>query len=146
MSKTNCRDGRQIKATENSNEFSLRGFKEFNRSAGRITEKAVVSLTTFKIINFNKRICLDFIHEEDQFVNLFYNPESRIVGIKLLPRPDENSYKLRKSNRGKFAALGAYAFFDYWQIDHSKTRQYEARHDIGSHVIYFDLNKPIKEL
>lgn len=126
-----------------NNKYHLSEFQEFTGRHRWNTPQAFVTLTTLRFINLNTRICQEFLREEDGFVKLFYNPETKVIGIKLLSEADDNTYCLARKAGNHHASISAWGFVNYWKIDHAKTKRHEVTYDSIMHMIFFDLNKPI---
>lgn len=75
-----------------------------------------VSIQRSGRIALNKQAVEDYITEK-QYAKLFYEPNKRLIGIKPLSEPDENSYKIRVNEKYGSAAISAMAFLtqrDLW--------------------------------
>ena len=102
-----------------------------------------ISIRSNGQIGFNQGAIERFGLNNYKFAVLFYDRDQKIIGIKLTNQDEDGACTLqvRKSN----AAISAKAFLDYFDINYSKTKRYDAKYDEQEKMITAELNKPNKE-
>jgi len=96
----------------------LQGFQKFR--AGRKLSSYGPSITVVKggRLGIN-RSAYERYFENHPFVEMYFKPSTRTVGLKLLKEPTTDAYRVRvsKSNAVQVNCMG---FFKYYKIDTSK--------------------------
>jgi len=96
----------------------LEGFEKFR--AGRKLSSYGPSITVVKggRLGIN-RSAYEQYFENHPFVEMYFKPATRTVGLKLLKEPTTDAYRVRvsKSNAVQINCMG---FFKYYKIDTSK--------------------------
>jgi len=92
-----------------------------------------ISIRSNGQIGFNLGAIKKFALNKYKYAVLFFDRENIKIGIKLTNSEEDGISKLqvRKSN----AAISAKAFFDYYSIDYSKSKRYDAVWDEKEQMI-----------
>ncbi len=100
-------------------------FEKFTQTGKSYRPK--ISIRSNGQIGFNFGAIERFKLSKYKYAILFFDRENTRIGIRLTNNEEEGICKLqvRKSN----AAIAAKAFLDYYSIDYSKTKRYEAAWD-----------------
>jgi len=111
-------------------------FERFTKS-GR-SYKPKVSITSSGLIGFNNGAVKRFDLNNYKYSVLYYDKEGKRIGISLTNDENEEGIcKLR--NRASGADISARAFFDFYEIDYSETRRYDAIWDDVEKKIIIDV-------
>jgi len=76
---------------------------------------------------------------EYKFGILYYEPDHKIIGVKLVREPEEGAIKLRI--RSGSADLSAKAFLDRFRIPHQQTKRYDVSWSEEYDMIFIELEK-----
>lgn len=100
-------------------------FERFTQTGKSYRPK--ISIRSNGQIGFNFGAIEKFKLNKYKYAILFFDKEITRIGVKLTNDEEEGICKLqvRKSN----AAISAKAFLDYYSIDYTKTKRYEATWD-----------------
>jgi len=52
-----------------------------------------------------------------KYVEFYYKKDESIIALKLIKKPTDNAYEIKKAAAGNFAAVNAIAFFKHHDID-----------------------------
>jgi len=92
-------------------------------------------------IGFNKSAVLKFQINMYNYLVLFYDPDSKRIGIKLTNKEEEGAIKITKKLASGGALVSAKSFIFHYDINASKTRNYDLEVDRDSGLIVIDTAK-----
>lgn len=103
-------------------------FEKFTKTRGRgYTPK--VSIWSRGQIGFNEGCLLRYDLKKFTHVVLFYDKDNKKIGIKFTNnQSDDGATKIIIRKTGG-ASISANAFLSYYNIEHSKTKRYDASYD-----------------
>jgi len=133
--KSTTRRGQNLKG-----EVKGMAFERFTAS-GR-SFKGRVSIRKNGQISLSQGAVQKFNLADHPYAVLFYDKEGQMIGLKPTRDPEEpGAYKM--NHKGMGATISGLAFLDYYGIDYSHSRRYEARWDEKHEMIVIDLRAPI---
>ena len=97
-------------------------FKLFKDQGSKFAEP-LVSVTAAGVIALNKT-CLEKFIGNKRFVELYYDKDNSMVGIKCVDKQGENRFKITHSPDKKSGTIAGRSFLNYLKIDYSKSRRY----------------------
>ncbi len=104
--------------------------------------KARISIRKNGQISLSQGAVQKFRLTEYPYAVLFYDKEKHRIGLKPTQDPEEpGAYKLNFKGTG--ASVAGLAFLDYYGIDYSRSRRFEAQWDEEHEMIVIDLASPI---
>lgn len=113
-------------------------FELFTEVGGRFAIK--VSIRRSHQIGFNAAAVKEFRLKDSDFVQLYYDRETQIVGIKPVTSEGEaGAIKLRKRTTG--ADVAAKSFLDFYRIAREENVIVDATWDEKNRMILLDLKK-----
>ena len=113
-------------------------FVKFNKP-GR-SFKPRVSISSRGLISFSGGAVKRFEMDKHEWCALYYDAESRIVGIELL-NTDESDEAIRLRLRSTGADISGSSFLSFFDIEIRDTSMYELVKDDESGYLVFNLNK-----
>ena len=79
---------------------------------------------------------MHYLKEHDH-IQLFYDRENMIIGIKPVVEGKEDAIKVRRISDGKAAAVSARPFFSYFNVPYNKekTESYPVHWNVGEYLV-----------
>jgi hypothetical protein len=108
---------------------------------GRIYTPSV-SIWSRGQISFNQGCAIKYNLGNYKYAVLFYDQESRRIGIKFTNNEAENGAIAMNKGRTGFTLSGN-AFLGYYDIPHETTRKYTVQYDDAEEIYIIDLNNPL---
>lgn len=106
-------------------------FQRFEGSGRTFSPK--LSVRSTGQIGLNSGAILRFKLDSYSYVDLYFDPENHIIGVKPLQKQGDASFKL--VIRQKNISLSARSFLDFYDIDYSKTTVRRATWDADEEMI-----------
>jgi len=111
-------------------------FIKFSETARSYKPKA--SIRANGTIGFNSGAVAKFNLRSYNYVLLFYDKDTNLVGVKPTKTEEEGAHRI---NRGKTGAwISCRRFFDYFGIATDGTKRYDARWDDKEKMIVFQVS------
>lgn len=101
--------------------------------------KPKVSIRRSGQIGFNQGAVKKFSMEKYRYAVLFFDRINKRIGIKLTNEEEEGICRLRV--RGWGGTVSAKAFLDYYGIDYSRLKKFDARWDESEGMIVVDIKE-----
>jgi hypothetical protein len=108
---------------------------------GRIYTPSV-SIWSRGQISFNQGCAIKYNLENYKYAILFYDRESRRIGIKFTNDETENGAIAMNKGRTGFTLSGN-AFLGYYDIPHSTTRKYAVQYNDSEEIYVINLDNPL---
>lgn len=116
------------------------GFEKFTGKGRSFRPK--VSIWIRGQIGLNQGAVERFNLNDSRYVIMHYDKENKRIGLLFTGNEqEEGALKMNVKNNG--AIFSARAFLEYYDIDHTKTRQYDIVYDESNKYYIFDLTKPL---
>ncbi|MDA2916638.1 hypothetical protein MYX64_07365 [Nitrospinae bacterium AH_259_B05_G02_I21] len=96
-------------------------FERFEAEKMRRLGEPAVSIFKRGGFGFNRTFCLRYLDEHDH-IQLFYDRENMIIGIKPVPEDAKDAIGVRRISGGKAATVAARPFFTYFEVPHNKEK------------------------
>lgn len=111
----------------------------FERFTKRIrSTKPKVSIWSRGQIGFNSGVVQKFNLDQFDYAVLFFDRENRMIGVKFTS--DENEAGVIKvTKRPNGISFSAKGFLQYYDVDHTETKQYDVVKDVESDIFVVDL-------
>ena len=118
-------------------------FERFTDTRARgLTPKA--SIWSRGQVGFNKSAVLKFQINAYNYIVLFYDQDSKRIGIKLTNKEEEGAIKISKKMKSGGASVSAKSFVFHYGINAPETRNYNLEIDPDSNLIVIDTTKYTK--
>ena len=96
--------------------LTLDDFEKFTDKRRVATHKPAITIGKAGRVSVNK-----FAYEKYfklfKYVEFYYKPNEKIVALKLLKKPTDNAYEIRKAAHSNIGGINAIAFFKHHNID-----------------------------
>ena len=106
------------------NNLTLDDFEKFTEKRRVAKHKPVITIGKAGRVSVNK-----FAYEKYfklfKYVEFYYKPNEKIVALKLLKKPTDNAYEIKKAAASNIGGINAIAFFKHHHIDVSAKRYTE---------------------
>jgi hypothetical protein len=102
--------------------LTLDGFDKFTAKRKVATSVPVFTIGKGGRMSINKYAYAKYF-KVNKFVEFYYKPDEKIIAMKILKKPTENTYEVKKSPVSDIGSINAIAFFKHHDID-IKTKHY----------------------
>ena len=119
-------------------------FEVFRRGSRAITKKAMISIGKRGAISLNRAAFTLLGGDPDAApptVEIMYDPEKKIVGLRISDPDGANSFQIRKANQSATYLLAGSAFTNYYDIPIGDSSTRYHAHDYGDGVVGFSLEE-----
>ena len=96
-------------------------FERFEAAKMRRLAEPAVSILKRGAFAFNRAFCMRYLGEYDH-IQLFYDRENMIIGIKPVPKGIRDAINVRRITGGRSATVSARPFFTYFMVPHNKEK------------------------
>ena len=108
------------------------------KNKGGRSSKPKVSITAAGQIGINAQ-CADRYFKNKGHVQLYYDIDKKLVGIKGFDKESEYTFKLTKSSGGGSSSVAGRSFLNSCEIDFSKSRRFTPEWDEKNEILLIKL-------
>ena len=119
-------------------------FKLFVDKAKATREFPLVTITKSSTLHLNKKIVEEYMDNNDQWAELYYNEKKKLIGLKFLRDKKSHAYSLKRDRGLNFVSFSFRSFLKKYGIERDTTRRYIAKYDRDWHGIIIDLKETFK--
>ena len=122
------------------------GFEIFSHMGESHNIKTIVTINKYNSLTLNVGAIRTYKIREYHFVNVYYDEDTRKVGLKFLQDKEEHAFALTASKNQCTIYISFIGFLKYHNLELNKMRKYLVMKDGESGLFVFDINKPLKVL
>ncbi len=111
-------------------------FERFGAAKMKRLAEPAVSILKSGGFGFNQAFCMRYLGEHDH-IQLFYDRETKVIGIKTVQEGEIDAIKVRRITGGKSATVSARPFFSYFNVPYNKekTESYLVHWNVGEKLV-----------
>jgi len=97
-------------------------FEKFEKKGGRHSDP-IVSVTSAGQITIN-RACMDKYFKNKKYVQLYFDKEKLIIGIKAIDKDTDNAFKLTSNEIQSNSSISGTSFLKHYGVDFKVAKRY----------------------
>lgn len=98
------------------------GFEMYKSKGGK-SSKPSVTITAAGAMSLSKA-CFDKYLGDKNFVQLYFDKDRRLVGIKSVDKEGDNTFKVTRSGNRASGSIAGRSFLNHLEIDFSKRKKF----------------------
>lgn len=113
------------------------GFELYTKKGGR-SSSPKVSIAKAGYIGINSA-CMDMYFKGKNFVQLYWDKEKQIIGIKPIDKEAGGAFTLTNDGERRPGSIAGRSFLKYYEIDFSKSRSFDPEWNEKENMLIFKL-------
>ena len=101
--------------------LTLDDFEKFTEKRRVAVNEPVITIGKGGRLSVNKYAYENYF-KSFNYVEFYYKPNEKIIALKLLRKPTDNAYEVKKAASSNVGGINAIAFFNHHKIDVSTKR------------------------
>jgi hypothetical protein len=115
------------------------GYEKFTKKRRHVKDQATVTVLKTGQLGINQ-VCHEKYFKDFKYVILYYDRESKKIGIQPTNDISNDAYNIRLSRQGKLANISAIAFIKHFKIEHNESKAYMATWNDEGKLVEVDLS------